>query len=332
MSEGIPQVRIEISPSTANGESEASRVYVDELRDKMAAATQRALGFLGEKGVVSKLGGKELVLKGLPDFRLLGSNSGLHARANIQVTHKDTATGLSRMSRRVYERTFGLQTSGKAAKQERNRILRLLSTKGAELQKDHPEELDENDIFFYFGDGGLDAMTPTYLASLMTHELWHLLENREGVLRSTEDLIHEGTATHVQRAFLRQDGMDLYFQRAPEIVQVLYGSMSNIVAEELGVDGDPDDLTRLLTADFRNRLIARFDAELAPDYFRLVADSSREFEKKKLQAPEYRDFVREPTKENLLLALRRQGLSRHAKAFKSQDMTRYLQYMQRLLA
>ncbi len=333
MSEGIPQVRIEISPSTGNGESEASRVYVDELRGRMAAATERALGFLGERGVASKLGGKELVLKGLPDFRLLGSNSGLHARANIQVTHKDTATGLSRMNRRVYERTFGLQTSGKAAKQERNRILRLLSTKGAELQKDHPEELDdENDVFFYFGDGGLDAMTPTYLASLMTHELWHLLENREGVLRSTEDLIHEGTATHVQRAFLRRDGMDIHFHNASEIARILYGDMSDVVAEELGADGAPDDITRLLSEDFRKRLISRFDSELAPAYFDLLDKSNTEFERRRLNDPEYRDFVREPTKENLLLALRRQGLSRHVKAFKAQDMTRYLQYMQRLLA
>lgn len=334
MSEGIPQVRIEISPSTGNGESEASRVYVDELRGRMAAATERALGFLGERGVVSKLGNeKELVLKGLPDSRLLGSDSGLHARANIQATHKDTADGLSRMSRRVYEQTFGLQTSGKAAKQERNRILRLLPKKTAELQKDHPEELDdENDVFFYFGGGGLDALNPTYLASLMTHELWHLLENREGVLRSTENLIHEGTATHVQRTFLRQNGMDMHFHQASALERLLYEDMSDIVAKELEADGDPDDLTRLLTVDFRSRLVARFDAELAPDAFRLVADSSSEFERRKLQAPEYRDFVREPTKENLLLALRRQGLSRQAKAFKAQDMTRYLEYMQRLLA
>ena len=323
MSEQLPRIEIK-GVEEAPSESDA----LADFRARVGAAVEEALTFLLNDGAPIDSLGETLVVKRLPYKGAFGRDLKIQARANLFFHPTDLARDKALLLKQTFQGCFGLELSDEACKEVEDFLLERLASLEEKFVTEHGEEADrEVDIFYYLDEE--DVVTDwNYATSLFVHELWHLVENRTGVFRES-DLIGEGTATNVQRHFLRETvNRDFTTASGNAMWQLMYFRSSELVEEELG----KTEGVGLLNPELRGRIVARFWEELAPEYFAHLAANPTGLDKKQLEDPAYEDFKRDPSKENLLEALRRLGFPQRAQEIEQQDMTSYLDYMQRLLA
>ena len=298
-----------------------------DFRVRISAAVGVALMFLKEDGAPTETLGSKVVVKRLPYKGAFGNDLNIQARANLFFPHEALARDKASLAKQTFKGCFGLELSEAAYRETEALILERLSSLEEKFVTENGEEADkEVDVFVYMNE---EDVVPdwNYMESLLAHELWHLIENNEEVFRES-DLIGEGTATNVQRHFLRQtSGRDLVSNGGNTLWQLMYFRSSELVEEELR----KEEGVGLLNPELRSRVVARFQEELAPEYFALIAANTTDLDRKQFEDPAYADFRNEPTRENLLAALVKMGLPIRAQEFGQQDATRYLEWAQRLL-
>lgn len=296
---------------------------VDDIRDEVIGAVNVALNFLRRQGVEVS---EALKIKHIALPTLFGSM--ISARANVVISREQSIRDVCEMQTRAFRESFGISLSEETEIEMRELMERMWDANVAELEKKHSEELEDADIFIYGEQVAEDFIT---LVSTFVHELWHLIESRAGVFKMPE-LMHEGTATYVQAKFWSEYEEEALSWNS-ETAQILYGMGADAVMKEMALSSEEGNLSLILNPEFRARLAKRFDADVLPAYFEASGRSNTDQEREQLlQDPAFVTFVADPSKENLLVALREKGLVMRARDFEAQDIGRYLNYLRGLIS
>lgn len=193
--------------------------------------------------------------------------------------------------------------------------------------------LGESDAdIIFFSPAKKLAEDPDKLAAIMVHEIWHLVEIQHG-LHASAAYTHEATATFVQNLYLFNSSS------APDPIehhlQVVYNYGAHII--ELELQGESNPLSALLKPEVRARLERRFKAEVIPLYKAKILESwdmsllEKPLKQNLLTHPAFEEFRKDPSTENYLLGLKKQGYSKLVDELQQQDTGRLVEYHRKLL-
>ena len=158
------------------------------------------------------------------------------------------------------------------------------------------------------------------IASVLLHEIWHLLEFRMGLFDGA-NFLHEVTATYVQ---FRSCGVKMDFDVNSDCsaVDVPYRMGPVIVDEVIG--GSETWLQDLLDPKIRAKIKERLEQEMIPVYLDkfghtididiFMRQSAYIFER---NLDSFGEFVEDPTPENLIVCYEKYGCEKFAKHLRS---------------
>ena len=299
-------------------EADQSQLDIGTIRESILNATRAALDFLKRAGFEFE---QDLNIAYICGKCALGAQGIM--RANYRgKEHQDNVDTIEVM--RIWlSMSYNLTISDEAVDEWAEYVTTNQGDFTSSLRASAPHEFDdETDIFIYKGIN-------VYGIYDLIHELWHLIESKAGVFKSSE-CIHEGTATYVQKRFRGLDpGKDDLYKKT-RAVHSLYDMAARIVDEEIKAVGG--SLPTLLEPAFRKRLADRVKAEVLPIYFSINADEISDQERSMtVEAPHFAAFVQNPSRENLIESFRLRGAVKWAEEMGEQDISSYLAYMRKVI-
>lgn len=300
-------------------ERDQSQLDIEAIRESIVDATEVALHFL-------KLSGFEYT----DDLTIsyIRQECVLHAGAILRANYRMEAYQGMRDAMeniRIWLSMFhNINLSDEAVDEFSRQITEDSEEINASVKRDVPHEFDdETDIFIYNGADVND------LYDLLVHELWHLIESKAGVFRTSE-CIHEGTAVYMQKMFLGiSDPSTRDFHPEGSSARALYDLVSRIVKEEL--DSAGGSISMLLEPVLRKRIAARVKTEVLPLYFEAFDREVSEKQGSMIRNnPHYAPFIANPTHENLIAAFRSMGAIKWADELDGQDISSLVEYYKKL--
>ncbi|MFC1691202.1 hypothetical protein ACFL0W_03390 [Nanoarchaeota archaeon] len=287
----------------------------EEIEAKARDSIEKILSYFSEQG---------LDLGYIPTVKYTGEpNPFLPIAAASVAIERDfhkvaTSYIATTMIKTLFEDQFGLFLSKESLDE-------TMSVAAKELETRFSNELD-------YGDSNILLHKPIegilfQMDEVIAHEIWHLIEERYGVLDLVE-MIHEGTATYVQNRFANRpcawEGSEADF------IENFYNNVAYIVQEEVGNNDNP--LQTILNPDVRDSLKSQFEGKILPIFYLKAADLIKLDVCKQIDIdtirnhPAYEGFRNNPTAENLLAAMSDRGYVKLANNIREQDLTRYVAY------
>src|SRR3989338_10074287 len=292
----------------------------EEIEAKARNSVTRVMDYYTEQGIE---------LGYVPRVKYTGEscrfNKYVLAQVESDISFTKNVMGLfaSTLLKTVYDKLFCLQMSEETLQES-------IEVATGEFEAMFPNGMlnDDADIFLYKPVQNNLNLLDEYMA----HEVWHLIEKKYGVLDGN-GFIHEGTATYVQNRFVGRESE--WRGNETDYFGMVYHNTAHFVQQEVVNESNP--LKAILDTEKRKAIQAKFEQRVLPLFYEKAAamietGATKEFVREILLThAAYEAFRKEPTGENLLVALRQKGYVKCADEISQQDITKLVEYYRELL-
>lgn len=289
----------------------------EQCEVKMKLALAEIISFVEDQGIEAP---KNLRVKCVEPERALACNSpNIDAWAAVNLKDKEKLAARYReLQFKVMFRTlFNIKLSEDVLKEFYNIVAKAMPPEGYG---------DDADVFIFKHDSVDDPNFP----EMLFHEIWHLIEDRAGVL-DVIDFTHEGTAVFAQKIFVNKP-----FPEPPEdpMADIFYAFATNLVDEFMckNFNEGENPFNKLLDPSFRKSLDDFVKPRVTERYEELLASlQDRETKKKEIKqhiidSEDYEEFKANPSKQNLLKVFRLRGQPLLAAFLELQDCTKLVNF------